>query len=437
MMILAIGVILTFKSHFAQIRLFPDAISVFREQLQNRKNYGDGTSAYRALCTALAATVGTGNIAGVAGAIAVGGPGVVFWMWVSGLLGMIIKFAEVILAVHFRRRDGNGEYLGGPMYMIADGLPGRMKYLSYVYCFFGLVAAFGVGNSTQINAVVEGSKSIMRNIGIPLKVPHLLLMGVALSVLVTLAFRNGTKGIGCLTEKMVPVASLFYIILSMFALILRLERIPAAIHTIFQSAFTPGAVTGGAISSAFLTLRVGIARGIFTNEAGMGTACVAHASANVENAVSQGLMGMIEVFLDTIILCTLTALVILCSGVPVVYGSDPGILLTLDAFSLVLGNWVRIMITLLVCIFAFATVLGWGFYGLRFYEYLFGSEKKTVFIFLEAVVCFVSVLGNTSVVWILSEILNGLMAIPNMIALIWLIPVFLIKVKAHEKAYRL
>lgn len=435
-MILAIGVILTMKSRFAQAHLFLAAIAIFWDKLRNRKDSGDETSAYRALCTALAATVGTGNIAGVAGAIAIGGPGVVFWMWVSGILGMIIKFAEVTLAVHFRRKDDNAQYLGGPMYMISEGLPEKMKFLSVIYCVLGLAATFGVGNSTQINAVVEGGKSIMRHIGVPFELYHLILMGVTLSVLITLAFRNGTRGIGHLAEKLVPVATILYIILGMLVLILRMDRIPAAIFMIFKSAFMPRAVTGGVISSAFLTLRVGISRGIFTNEAGMGTACIAHASANVENAVSQGLMGMIEVFWDTIVLCTLTALVILCSGVQVTYGSDPGILLTMDAFSLVLGEWSRIILTLLVCIFAFATVLGWGFYGLRFYEYLFGSKTQTVFIILEAIVCFASVLGNTSMIWILAEIFNGLMAIPNMIALILLMPVFILEIKAYKKAYR-
>ena len=433
LMILVVGILLTIKSNFAQIRLFPDAISAFRKQLSIRKNTADGTSGFRALCTALAATVGTGNIAGVAGAIAIGGPGAVFWMWMSGILGMVTKFAEVTLALHYRRNDGKAQYRGGPMYMIADGLPKRMKFLSFVYCILGLMATFGVGNSTQMNAVVGGIKSIAENTGIVLKLQHLLALGGILSTLITFAFRNGTKGICSWTERLVPIAAVLYTTLSVLVLALRFQKIPEVICTIFVSAFNPDAVTGGAIGSVLLTLRVGVSRGVFTNEAGMGTASIAHASADVNNPVSQGYMGIIEVFLDTIVLCTLTALVILCSGVSLPYGSDPGIILTIDAFSVVLGEWVKIVLAFLVCIFAFATVLGWGFYGVSFCEYLFGIESKRYFITIEAIVCFLSVLGNTTIIWVLSEIFNGLMAIPNLIALIWLMPVFL---KDIKKAYR-
>ena len=435
-MILLVGILLSLKSDFAQIRLFTAAISGFLENLRNRKDSDDQISGYRALCTALAATVGTGNIAGVAGAIAIGGPGVVFWMWLSGILGMITKFAEVTLALRYRKQDKNRQYLGGPMYMISEGLPEKLKFLSFLYCVLGLAATFGVGNGTQINAVIDGIKSIADNTGFSLKLPQLLLLGAVLSIVITLAFRKGTTGIGNWAERLVPLASVLYIALAVMVLFMRFRMIPEAIHSIFVSAFKPRALTGGVIGSAFLTLRVGISRGIFTNEAGMGTASIAHASANVDNPISQGFMGMIEVFLDTIVLCTLTAFVILCSGVSVSYGTDTGILLTMDAFSSVLGDWVRIVLTILIGVFAFATVLGWGFYGIRFYEYLFGSERRHVFVAMEAAVCFASLLGNTTIIWILSEILNGLMAIPNLIALIWLMPVFLQDLKENEKAYR-
>lgn len=435
-MILFAGIFLTFKTNFAQIRMFPAAVTHFCSSLRKQKNPGNEVTGYRALCTALAATVGTGNIAGVAGAIAIGGPGVIFWMWLCGILGMIIKFTEVILALHYRKKDSSGQYLGGPMYIIENGLPPKFRFLAFYYCLFGLVATFGVGNGTQINAVVDSVKKLAQYNNFTLKLPHLLLLGVILACTVTLAFRKGTSGIASWAEKLVPFASIFYILLATSVLILRFQEIPKAIYRIFKGAFTPGAVTGGVIGSIFVTLRVGVSRGIFTNEAGMGTASVAHASAKVDNIVVQGFLGMIEVFLDTIVLCTLTALVILCSGVSVTYHSDPGILLTLEAFSHVLGDWISVVITALVCIFAFATVLGWGFYGLRFMEYLFGSGSWHIFILMEGVVCFISVLADTSLIWILSEIFNGLMAIPNLIVLIWLMPVVLSHIKEYKKAYR-
>lgn len=435
-LILFSGILLTGKSRFAQIRLFPAAVCGFFNNMRIRNTSKGQISGYRALCTALAATVGTGNIAGVAGAIAIGGPGVIFWMWVSGLMGMIIKFAEVVLALHYRRKDATDHYLGGPMHMIANGMPGKMKFLSLLYCLFGLAASFGVGNGTQINAVVDGVKSISDTFGFPLGLPQLLVLGMILSCIVTCAFRKGTEGLGCWAEKLVPFASICYIMLAAAVLAIRFQKIPGALYSIFAGACNPRAMTGGVIGSAFLTLRVGISRGIFTNEAGMGTASIAHASANVENPIEQGFLGMVEVFFDTIVLCSLTALVILCSGVPVSYGSDPGIILTLNAFSEVLGDWVRIVLTFLVCIFAFATVIGWGFYGIHFSKYLFGNKSWHIFAACEAAVSFLSVLGNTAVIWTLSEIFNGLMAIPNLIALIWLMPVFFSDVKEYKKAHR-
>ena len=269
-----------------------------------------------------------------------------------------------------------------------------------------------------------------------MELSHLLIIGAGLSIVVTLVFRNGTNGIGCWAERLVPAASVMYILLACTVLVIRIEFVPAAIREIFQCAMNPKAVTGGVIGSAFLTLRVGISRGIFTNEAGMGTASIAHASADVDNPVTQGFMGLIEVFLDTIVLCSLTALVILCSDVPIVYGTDPGILLTMDAFAFVLGDWSRIAITAMVCIFAFATILGWGFYGLRFSEYLFGTKSWRIFVAGEAIVCFCAVLSNTTIIWTISEIFNGLMAIPNLMAICCLMPVFISCIRKYKKAYR-
>ena len=435
-LLMFVGILFTYKSRFAQLRLLPDALTCFWNKLKERNHNNGVTSGYRALCTALAATVGTGNIAGVAGAIALGGPGVVFWIWVSGILGMVTKFAEVTLALSYRGKDNSNQYVGGPMYMIKNGLPDRIKFLASAYCILGVIASFGVGNAAQVNAMIDGIRCMMEISGRPLSGIQTLLICVLLSFLITYAFRRGTAGIGCCAEKLVPFASVAYMSLAVCVICFCYKEIPSVIGTILVSAFEPRAVTGGVISSAFISLRIGISRGIFTNEAGMGTASIAHSSAETKDPIEQGLLGMIEVFFDTIILCTLTALVILCSGVPTSYGSDPGILLTLQAFSSVLGDWAIGVITFLVCIFAFATVLGWGFYGIQFAQFLFGHNILRIYVAVEALVCFTAGLTNTSFVWILSELFNGLMAIPNLIALMWLAPVFLTQINEYKQARR-
>lgn len=440
LMILIVGIFLSFRSGFAQIRLLPLALRKFFSSLKKTNRGKEGISGYKALCTALAATVGTGNIAGVAGAIGIGGPGVVFWMWVCALLGMITKFAEVTLALRYRKKDATGEYVGGPMYMIERGLPKKCHMLAYIYSFFGIVAAFGVGNATQVNAVVDGIKGISALMDYEFGIRESLILGVVLSLFIITAFRKGTGGIGSWAEKLVPFAAVIYILLSAGVLCLRSSKIPNALWQIIAGAFAPKTVTCGVVGSVFLTLRVGASRGVFTNEAGMGTASIAHAAANVEHPIEQGLMGVIEVFLDTIIICTLTALVILCSGVPISYGTDPGITLTMDAFSAVYGNWCMILLTGLVCIFAFATILGWGLYGAKCAQYLFGEKAWSTFAFAQAGAVILGVALNTSVVWILAEILNGLMAIPNLVAILYLSPEFICLLREYPrkaKAYRL
>lgn len=425
LLILIVGIYLTIRSHFAQFRLFPSAMHHFIESLKKPQGEEEGTSGYRALCTALAATVGTGNIAGVAGAIALGGPGVVFWMWVCALLGMVTKLAEVTLALHYRSRDCDGKFLGGPMYIIDNGLPPKFKFLSFLYCFFCVVAAFGVGNATQINTVINSAELTAETLNCTFDTRQVCALGLILAVLVTVAFRNNGGRIGAWAEKLVPFASVIYILLSAGVLLRYYSQVPGAIMEIISGAFSPKTATCGVISSVLLTLRVGASRGVFTNEAGMGTASIAHAAANVKHPVEQGLMGIMEVFLDTVVICTLTALVILCSGVPIPYGSDPGITLTMDAFSKVYGDWSILLISALVSIFAFATILGWGLYGSRCAQYLFGKKAGNVYMIAQAGGIMLGALLNTSVVWVFSEIVNGLMAIPNLIALVLLSPVFI------------
>ena len=422
-LILAVGIGLSVGSRFAQIRLLPLAMRNFLQSFRIKEK-SDGISGYRALCTALAATVGTGNIAGVAGAIAIGGPGVVFWMWVSAVLGMITKFAEVTLAVRFRRRNTAGDYIGGPMYMILSGLPRKYHILSYLYAFFGVVAAFGIGNATQVNAVMDGLKNIGKMMDVSFGVRESLAVGVIIALLIILIFSKGVEGIAGWAETLVPFAACMYIVFSLGILLRRADRLPYTLSCIIQGAFSPESATCGALTSIFLSLRVGISRGVFTNEAGMGTASIAHASANVSDPVQQGMMGIIEVFLDTIVICTLTAFVILCSDLRIPYGTDPGITLTLDAFASVYGDWIRIVLTGLVCIFAFATILGWSLYGARCAQFLFGDGIWKAFTYTQACGVVLGVVLNTGVVWVLAEILNGLMALPNLIALISLSPEF-------------
>ncbi len=430
-LILSVGLYLTIQTGFAQLRLFPRACRLFFRRMFGKKDSGQGVSSFQALCTALAATVGTGNLAGVAGAIAIGGPGAVFWMWICGILGMIIKFAEATLAVHFRQKNEAGEWVGGPMYMIRNGLPKGYASLAGIYAFFGVVAAFGVGNATQINTVISAARETFSLYGIPLPDWSSLLFGALLAALIGAILLGGAKRIGHIAEWLVPFAAGGYLLLGVLVIILRHDAVADAFCAIFTGAFHPKAATGGVVGSAVVALRTGVSRGVFTNEAGMGTASIAHASAAVKHPAQQGLMGIVEVFLDTIVICTVTALVILVSGVPIPYGTDVGVGLTTAAFSSVLGPWVSVAITLALCLFALATVLGWGLYGIRCAQYLFGDGAWRKFVYLQIAMVLVSAVMRVETAWLLAEIVNGLMAVPNLIALWALTP----KLKYLYKSY--
>ena len=408
--ILGVGLFLTVRTSFVQIRLFPEAMARFLRMFRGRDK-----SSFQSLCTALGATVGTGNLVGVAGAICLGGPGSIFWMWICGTLGMATKYAEAVLAVRYRVR-AHGEILAGPMYCITGGMGEKWRWLASLYCFFGVIAAFGVGNATQINALVSGLRQVTGAVG------HRgdPLLGLGLALLVGRMLRGGAKGIGAAAEKLVPLAAVGYVGLCILVLILRYGRIGDAFGLIFRGAFDPKAVTGGVLGSAFSVLRVGCARGVFTNEAGMGTAGIAHGSAEVKHPAEQGLMGILEVFLDTILICTLTALVILVSGVPVPYGTDAGGSLTSDAFGAVFGGWSEVFLAGSLCCFALATVLGWGLYGLRCVRFLLGKGSEKWFVWLQMAAAFLGTALKTGVIWTLAETVNGLMAIPNLIVLAYL-----------------
>ena len=432
LLIAGVGVKLSICTRFAQFRLLPRALKVFLRG--DRMKAGTaGESPFRALCTALAATVGTGNLAGIAGAIALGGPGAVFWIWVGGILGMITKCAEATVSVHFRSKDRNGNYLGGPMYVITKGLKPKWRFLAVLYACFGVIAAFGVGNATQINTLIGGIHSAISYCGYGVSESLDVIIGILCAILVVILLSGGAKRIGAATESLVPFASVIYILLGIGVLVLRSDMIPDALTAIISGAFSPKAVTGGVIGSTFITMRIGASRGIFTNEAGMGTAGIAHASADVQHPVQQGLMGIVEVFIDTLVICTVTALVILCSGVPIGYGEDVGVLLTAEAFSFVYGGWVTLVLTAVLCCFAFATILGWGLYGARCAQFLFGEKVWGIFVLLQAVTVILGAVLNTQTLWLLADTVNGLMVIPNLIAMIYLMPTVIKLIQDYEK----
>ena len=420
-LILGVGFYLSLQTRFVQLTMFPAACRNFFRKLVSRDQSG-GVSPFQALCTALAATIGTGNIVGVAGAIALGGPGAIFWMWISAVIGMMTKFAEATLAVHYRQKQGS-EWVGGPMYMIAYGMGKKWGFLAYLYCFFGIFAAFGVGNATQINAVVTGFNQVITAFGGEVSLRRNLGIGLLLAIPIGLTLLGGAKRIGETAQVIVPLVACLYLALGAGVLILRFRQIPHAFSAIFRGAFSPAALTGGIVGSGFRALRVGVSRGVFTNEAGMGTASIAHASARVEHPAQQGLMGIMEVFLDTILICTMTGLVILCSGIPIPYGVDAGAGLTAQAFSTVYGKWASVFLTLALSFFAFATVLGWGLYGVRCAGFLFGASCEKIIALFQTAMVLLSAVLETGFIWSLAELVNGLMAIPNLIALVVLSPV--------------
>lgn len=325
--IIGVGLYLSIRTRFIQIRKFKYAMKTTIGRIFKKRDASDGSiTPFQAVCTALAATVGTGNIAGVAGAIAVGGPGAVFWMWISALLGMCTKFAEVTLAVHFRERNQEGDLVGGPMYYIKNGLGKKWQFLAVLFSLFGVLTFFGTGNATQVNTITTAIDSALLNYNVCTSktIPQInLILGIVIAVLVALVLLGGVKRIGKVTEKLVPFMALFYIALAIGVVILNIGNLPTVFASIFEGAFNPRSVTGGVVGSIFICMKRGVSRGIFSNEAGLGTGSIAHACVDTQKPVKQGFFGIFEVFTDTIVICTLTALVILCSGVTINYGATP------------------------------------------------------------------------------------------------------------------
>lgn len=433
--IVGVGLYLSFRTRFLQIRKFPYSMKVTFGRMFKKKDASDGAlTPFQAVCTALAATVGTGNVAGVAGAIAIGGPGAIFWMWISAILGMCTKFSEVTLAVHFRETNKHGDLVGGPMYYIKNGLKKHWHWLAYLFSAFGVLTVFGTGNATQVNTITTAIDSALYNYNVisPNSAKTLnLIIGIVLAGLIALILLGGIKRIGQVTEKLVPFMAIVYILLALGVVIININHVPAVFSSIIKGAFNPASVTGGVVGSFFMSMKKGVSRGIFSNEAGLGTGSIAHACADTRKPVKQGFFGIFEVFVDTIVICTLTALVILCSGVSVGYGEAAGAELTISGFTATYGGWVSIFTAVAMCCFAFSTIIGWGLYGTRCIEFLFGSRVNKPFMLVYSLVAIVGATMNLGLLWSIAETFNGLMVIPNLIAVFLLAGVVVGMVKEY------
>jgi len=417
--IIGVGLVLSIRTGFIQFRKFPTAIKNTVGKIFTKEKASDGSmTPFQAVCTALAATVGTGNIAGVAGAIAIGGPGAVFWMWISALLGMCTKFAEVTLAVHYRERNAHGDWVGGPMYYIKNGLGKNWKWLAVLFAALGTITVFGTGNATQVNTITASINTALLSFGIISEETiniSCIIIGVIIMLIVGAVLLGGIKRIGRVTEKLVPFMALLYVILGIGVIIINFKSVPGVFHDIFYGAFNPSAVTGGVVGTMFMSMQKGVSRGIFSNEAGLGTGSIAHATADTNEPVEQGFFGIFEVFVDTIIVCTLTALTILCSGVAIEYGAAAGAELTISGFVVTYGNWVTIFTAVAMCCFAFSTIIGWGLYGARCIEFIFSEKVIKPFMLVYSFVSLIGAVIDLDLVWDISDTCNGLMAIPNLI----------------------
>lgn len=437
------GIYLSFRVGFIQFTRFGFAMKNTLGKIFKKQEAAEGeVTPFQAVSTALASTVGTGNIAGVTGAIFTGGPGAVFWMWLSAIFGMVTKYAEVLLAVNFRERNVKGDWVGGPMYYIKNGLGKSWKWLGSIFCIFGALAAFGIGNMTQVNTIASSVNSCIDAFGgntagstfqlfgqtVPVSSA---VIGVIVAVLVAIVLFGGIKGIGRVTEKLVPFMAVVYIVAALIVVLVNIKYVGNVIGVIFGEAFTPRAAIGGGIG---LTIQKGIARGVFSNEAGLGSAPMAHAATSETNPIRQGVYGIFEVFMDTIVICTLTSFVVIIGNlngsIAMQIGSEEagnaGPAEVIQSFSGVFGNHIgSLIIAVGIGCFAFSTVLGWSLYGIRCFEFLFGTKASMGY---KWVFVFVILLGATlelNVVWNIADTLNGLMAIPNLIAIFALSPIII------------
>ena len=416
------GILLTFRLKLLQVFKLPQALGL----IFSAKNDGSGdVNSFKALCTALAATVGTGNIVGVATAIKAGGPGALFWMWMAAFFGMATKYSECLLAVNYRTVDANGNISGGPMYYIENGLGKKYKPLAVMFAVFGVLCAyFGIGTFAQVNSIVEITQI---SAGIPV-----VYTGIALTVVVAAVTIGGLKSIATVAAKVVPAMALLYFLTTVGIMIVFADQVPAAIATVLNSAFTPTAAQGGFLgATVMLAMRSGVARGVFSNESGLGSAPIVAAAAKTKWAAEQGLISMTGTFIDTIIICTLTGLSLVVSGVWC--GPLNGAAMTESAFTMAFPAFGSILLLVGLVLFAFTTILGWNYYGERCVEYLMGVKAilpyRIIFICLIACGPFLKL----EEIWVLADIVNGLMAIPNLIALIALSGVVVAETKAYQK----
>ncbi|MBQ2830299.1 MAG: sodium:alanine symporter family protein [Oscillospiraceae bacterium] len=428
-LILGVGLWLTIGTGFVQFRRFGYAMrnTIGKAFIKVEAKEGS-VSPFTAMCTALAATVGTGNIAGVSGAIAIGGPGAVFWMWLSALFGMATKFSEVTLSIKYRERNAKGEWVGGPMYYIKNGLGPKFKWLGVIFAIFGSLAAFGIGNIAQVNTIASTVSGAIQNFAPDLNVStSSLIIGVICAVLTAVVLLGGVKRIGDVCTLLVPVMAIIYIVSSLVVVACNIDQVPAVFRAIFVGAFSPEAAAGGLAGVGISTaIKKGVGRGIFSNEAGLGSAPIAHAAADVDHPVKQGIYGIFEVFADTIVICTLTAMVVLLgNGIEgIEYGNDIGAQLAINGMSSVFGGSASaVVVAVGLSLFAFSTVLSWGLYGTRCVEFLFGDKSARVFQILFSAMAIASATVDLKLAWDISDTLNGLMAIPNLIGVALLSPV--------------
>ncbi len=447
------GIFLTARLKLIQFGKFGYTIKNTLGKMFKRQKAGKGeVTPFQAVSTALAATVGTGNIAGVTGAIVVGGPGAVFWMWVTALVGMATKYAEVVLAVRYRERNEKGDWVGGPMYYIKNGLGRKWKWLAMVFCVLAALAAFGIGNMTQVNTIAGSVGSVFTAFtgsegasislfGQQISVVSLI-VGVLVAVTVALVLFGGIKRIGSVTEKLVPFMAVIYILASLAVLVCNFEHIGSVFSMIFKGAFSPDAALGGATGIVIMTtIQKGVGRGVFSNEAGLGSAPMAHAATSETDPVKQGLYGIFEVFVDTIVICTLTAVVLLCgahSGVEIAWGTSGGAELIGASFATVFGAKTGSLIVAVgITLFALSTILSWSLYGSRCCEFMLGQKAVKPYQILFVVIVVVGATLNLQLVWDIADTLNGFMAIPNLIALLGLSGVVAKLTREHFMANKL
>ncbi len=430
-LILTTGLLLSVMTRFPQFTHFGYAIkNTIGKAFEKKKVSAGAVSPFKAMCTALAASLGTGNIAGVSGAIAIGGPGAVFWMWCSALLGMCTKFSEVTLAIRYRERNARGEWVGGPMYYIKNGLGRGWRWLAYVFALLAGVACFGIGNMAQVNTIASTVNSAVSQFAVTdadQQKTIALVVGIVCAVIVAVVLLGGVSRVADVCALLVPAMAIVYILASLTVIVLNITAVPAAFAAIFKGAFRPAAVAGGLAGGGIRTVsQKGVGRGIFSNEAGLGSAPMAHAAADVDHPVKQGLYGIFEVFMDTIVVCTITSLVVLLgNGVENIgYGTDIGAQLTISGFQSVFGGPLpAVVVAICLSLFALSTILSWGLYGVRCWEFLAGSKSVRIFQIFFVLFVVVGAVIKLDLAWGIADTLNGLMAIPNLMGVILLSPV--------------